>query len=105
MHIDVCEFTGEMLLIMIDAYSKFIWVHVMNSDSTTLKTLAVLYTWFTECGFPRALVSDNGPQFTAKEFSDKMSKWGVKHILTPPYHQASNGLSEKADGIVKDKLK
>ena len=94
-----------MLLVMIDAYSKFIWVHVMNSDTTTLKTLSVLFTWFTERGFPGTLVSDNGPQFTAKEFSDKMAKWGVKHILTPPYHPASNGLAEKAVGIVKDKLK
>ena len=61
----------------------------------------MLYTWFTERGFPRTLVSDNGPQFTAKEFADKMSKWGVKHILTPPYHPASNGAAEKAFGIVK----
>ena len=104
-HVDFCEYKGKMLLVMIDAYSKFIWVHVMNADTTTLKTLAVLFTWFTDRGFPRTLVSDNGPQFTAKEFTDKMSKWGVKHILTPPYHPASNGLAEKAVGIVKDKLK
>ena len=40
-----------------------------------------------------------------KEFAEKMKKWGIKHILTPPYHPASNGLAEKAVGIVKDKLK
>ena len=60
-HIDFCEFKGKMLLVMIDAFSKFIWVHVMNLDTTTLKTLAVLYTWFTERGFPRTLVSDIRP--------------------------------------------
>ena len=104
-HIDFAEFKGKMLLVMIDAYSKYIWVHVMNADTTTIKTLAVLYTWFTERGFPRTLVSDNGPQFTSKEFGEKLSKWGVKHILTPPYHPASNGLGEKGVGIIKDKLK
>ena len=105
-HIDYCEYKGKQLLVMIDAYSKYIWTHVMNADTTTLKTLAVLYGWFCETnGFPTTLVSDNGPQFTSHEFAGKMKKWGIKHILTPPYHPASNGLAEKAVHIVKDKLK
>ena len=90
---------------MIDAFSKYIWAHLMNADTTTMKTLSVLYSWFADRGFPSTLVSDNGPQFTAKEFTEKMSAWGIKHILTPPYHPASNGLAEKAVGIIKDKLK
>ena len=43
-HIDFCEYKGKQLLIMIDAYSKYIWTHIMNTDTTALKTLAVLYT-------------------------------------------------------------
>ena len=105
-HIDYCEFKGKHILVMIDAYSKYIWAHIMNGDTTTTKTLAVLYAWFCERnGAPATLVSDNGPQFTSKEFAEKMAKWGIKHILTPPYHPASNGLAEKAVGIIKDRLK
>ena len=104
-HVDFAEYRGKMLLIMIDSFSKFIWCHIMNNDTTTQKTLMILYGWFCERGFPTTLVSDNGPQFTAKEFGEKMSKWGVKHLLTPPYHPASNGLAEKAVGTVKDRLK
>ena len=78
----------------------------MNNDTTTLKTLAVLFGWFSESsGFPTTLVSDNGPQFTSKEFEVKMKRWGIHHILTPPYHPASKGLAECHVGIVKDKLK
>ena len=105
-HIDYCEFRTKVLLIMIDAYTKYIWVHIMTADTTAMKTLAILYGWFCENnGFPTTLVSDNGPQFTSNEFAEKMSKWGIKHILTPPYHPASNGLAEKAVGIIKGKLK
>ena len=105
-HVDFCEFKGKMILVMIDSYSKKIWTSLMNTDTTTLKTLAILYGWFCEeNGFPTTLVSDNGPQFTADMFKDKMAKWGIKHLLTPPYHPASNGLAERAVGIVKDRLK
>ena len=105
-HIDFCEYKGKQLLIMVDAYSKYIWVSVMNNDTTALKTLAVLYGWFCDRpGFPTTIVSDNGPQFTSKEFAGKMAKWGIKHVLTPPYHPASNGLAEKAVGTIKSHLK
>ena len=78
----------------------------MMTDTTTEKTLAVLFGWFCEqTGFPTTLVSDNGPQFTAGMFKEKMTKWGVTHKLTPPYHPASNGLAKRAVGLLKDKLK
>ena len=105
-HIDFFEYRGKMVLLMVDSFSKKIWTQLMNTDTTTMKTLAVLYGWFCDqTGFPTTLVSNNGPQFTAKEFKDKMAKWGVRHLLTPPYHPASNGLAERAVGLVKDKLK
>ena len=105
-HIDYCEYKGRMILVMVDAYSKRIWTRCMMHDTTSYKTLAILFGWFCEeSGFPTVLVSDNGPQFTAKEFQDKMAKWGVRHLFSPPYHPQSNGLAEKAVHVVKDKLK
>ena len=78
----------------------------MNADSTSSSTLVTLFEWFCECsGFPKTLVSDNGTQFTSHEFSEHMKVWGIKHLFSPPYHPASNGLAEKAVHIIKDKLK
>ena len=103
---DFCEYEKRMILVMIDSFSKKIWLQNMMNDTTTQKTLAILYGWFCqENGFPTTLVSDNGPQFGANEFKEKMTKWDIKHLLIPPYHPASNGLAEKAVGIVKDRLK
>ena len=45
-HIDFCEYRGKMILVMVDSFSKKIWTNMMNMDTTTLKTLAVLYGWF-----------------------------------------------------------
>ena len=105
-HIDYCEYKGKMILVMIDSFSKKISTQLLMTDTTTEKTLAVLYGWFCEqTGFPTTLVSDNGPQFTAGMFKEKMAQWSATHLLKPPYHPASNGLAEQAVGLVKDKLK
>ena len=37
-HIDFCEYKGKQLLAMVDSYTKYIWTHVMNQDTTPLKT-------------------------------------------------------------------
>ena len=105
-HIDFYEYKGKMILVMVDSFSKKIWTSIMGADTTTLKTLAVLYGWFCEeCGFPTTLVSDNGPQLVSKEFENKMNRWGIKHLVSPLYHPASNGLAERAVGLIKDRLK
>ena len=104
-HIDFFEYKGKMVLIMVDAYSRKIWTRCMMQDTTSAKTLAVLFGWFCEESFPTTLVSDNGPQFAAKEFGDKMTRWGVTHLFSPPYHPQSNGLAEKGVHVIKDKLK
>ena len=105
-HIDYCDYKGKNLLVMIDSFTKYMWVKNMNTDTTSSNTLVTLYEWFCECsGFPRTLVSDNGPQFSSHEFAAHMKMWGIKHLFSPPYHPPSNGLAEKAVHIIKDKLK
>ena len=72
-HVDFFEYKGKHVLLMVDAFSKKIWTQFMNTDTTTSKTLAILYGWFCqETGSPTTLVSDNGPQFTANAFKDKI---------------------------------
>ena len=105
-HIDFFEYKGKHILLMVDAFSKKIWTALMNSDTTTSRTLAVLYGWFcSETGVPTTIVSDNGPQFTSNEFKNKMSIWGIKHVYSPPYHPCSNGAAERAVQLYKDRLK
>ena len=57
-HVDFCEYEKRMILVMIDSFSKKIWAQLMMNDTTTQKTLAILYGWFCqENGFPTTLVS------------------------------------------------
>ena len=44
---------------------------------------------------PLELVSDNGPQFVAREFQKSLKMNYIKHTLCPPYHPFTNGLAER----------
>jgi len=65
---------------------------------TTQHTIEVLEDIFTTHGFPRLLVSDNRPQFTAEEFGSFLQSSNIVHHKSPPYHPATNGLAENNYG-------
>ena len=59
-------------------------------------TIQRLRNLFAVHGVPEQIVSDNGAGFTSNEFSKFTQANGIKHILTSPYHPATNGLAECA---------
>lgn len=89
---------------MVDAHSK--WPEVIKMSTTTSsQTIDVLRTVFSRNGLPTTLVSDNGPQFTSKEFEDFVNANGIKHVKTSPYHPSSNGLAERFVQTFKQAMK
>ena len=72
---------------------------------SALTTIQALRTLFTQFGFPKTIVSDNGPQFVAREFEDFCKANGIQHVRVAPYHPASNGLAERAVCTFKEGLK
>lgn len=104
-HIDFAgPFLGSMFLIMVDAHSK--WPEVIKMNKTTSeRTIEVLRSVFSRNGLPSRIVSDNGPQFTSREFEDFMHSNGIKHIKTAPYHPSSNGLAERFVQTFKQAMK
>ncbi|XP_064469590.1 uncharacterized protein K02A2.6-like [Ornithodoros turicata] len=60
---------------------------------------------FLRQGLPEQLVTDNGPQFTSLEFKSFLGTYGVRHILTPPYHPKSNGQAENFVRSMKQALR
>jgi transposase InsO family protein len=95
---------GKMILVIVDAHSKWIDAHVVASTSTSA-TLEKLRTVFATHGLPEVLVSDNGPAFSSTEFREFTQRNGIKHLTSAPYHPASNGLAERAVQTVKEGMK
>lgn len=105
-HVDYAgPVAGKMLLVVVDAYSKWVEVKATNS-TTTAATIAILDELFATYGAPVTVVSDNGTQFTASEFNEFLRMCGVKyHKRTAPYHPSTNGQAERYVQTVKDALK
>ena len=103
-HVDFAgPINSKMLLIVIDAHSKWPEVCLM-SKTTSEYTITALRDIFARYGLPRQLVSDNGPQFTSQEFKDFMSNNGIRHIRSSPYHPSSNGAAERLVQTIKKAL-
>ena len=65
------------------------------SSTTSQATICALRQLFAAYGLPQQLVLDNGPQFSSVEFATFLTRNGVKHIRSFPYHPSTNGLAER----------
>ena len=97
-------FLGKSFLVIVDEELK--WLECMRMSSTIAEaTVRALCFAFSTHGLPEELVSDNGSQFIAQDFKDFLRGNNTKHILSAPYHPASNGESEWAVQTSKQVMK
>ena len=50
-----------------------------------------LIVLFSNEGFPKEIISDNGSPFNNQEFADYLSSHSVKHTTSSPHYPQSNG--------------
>ena len=72
--IDLCELHNRVLLVNCDNYSNFIEVERI-SKTNTCGVMKALKAQFARHGVPDIVISDNGPQFGAKEFTSFARTW------------------------------
>lgn len=84
-----------MHLVLVDSYSGWFELdYLPNLTSNTVITK--LKRHFATHGVPHTLMTDNGTQFTGRNFANFSQAWDFKHIRSSPYYPQSNGLAERA---------
>ena len=105
LHLDFAgPIKGVMILVVIDAHSKWIEAYPM-STATSQATIQQLQLLFAQFGLPDTVVTDNGSSFVSQEFEDFLKRNGIHHYTSAPYHPATNGQAERAVQIIKNGLK
>ena len=105
-HVDVSYLniggTFYYLASLLDGYSRSI-VHWEIHESMTEPQIEILIQRARE-KFPDAkprIISDNGPQFIAKDFKQFIRICGMTHVKTSPYYPQSNGKLERYHKTLK----
>jgi putative transposase len=105
-HVDISHInihgTFYYLASLLDGYSRSI-VHWEIHESMTEPQIELLIQRARE-KFPDArpqIISDNGPQFIAKDFKQFIRICGMTHVKTSPYYPQSNGKLERFHKTLK----
>ncbi|KAL1447250.1 hypothetical protein WDU94_013945 [Cyamophila willieti] len=100
--VDIAEYNKKSFLILIDYYSRWIEVATLK-DKSACSVINSLKNMFARFGIPKIVISDNVP-FNSAEFIAFSREWDFNSHTISPHHSQSNGLAEKAVGIVKNML-
>ena len=76
----------RVFLIIIDAYSKWIEIHITNS-ATSAVTIDKLRNTFVTFGLPEIFVTNNRSNFTSTEYQEFLKSNGIRHVRTVQYIQ------------------
>ena len=90
---DLFHHNGTNYILLVDYFSRYVEVQKL-SNTTSAGVIAFLKAMFSRHGIPMTLMSDNGPQFSSKEFQDFSSTYHFNHITSSPHFPQSNGLAE-----------
>lgn len=99
-HVDISYLniagTFYYLCTVLDGCSRYV-VHWEIREQMTEADVEIILQRAQEC-FPWAtprIISDNGPQFLAKDFKEFIRLAGMTHVKTSPYYPQSNGKIER----------
>jgi len=110
-HTDVCgpmktkSLNGNnYFLLFIDDYTRMCWVYFIKLKSEVFDVFKQFKALVeNQCNLKvKALRSDNGGEYTSRQFAEFCKSAGIEHQLTLPYTPQQNGVSERKNRTVME---
>lgn len=105
-HVDISYInaggTFYYLITILDGCSRYIVHYDLRKSMTELDVEIVCQAALEKHpGVTPRIISDNGPQFLARDFKAFVRHSGMTHVKTSPYYPQSNGKLERWHGSLK----
>ncbi len=100
-YLNICG-TFYYLCSVLDGYSRYIVHHEIRESMKEFDVEIILQTAKEKLPHVRPrIITDNGPQFIARDFKEFIRISGMSHVTTSPYYPQSNGKIERWHGLLK----
>jgi len=98
---------GEYFLSFIDDKSRFAWVYVLKQKSEVFSKFVEWKTMIENATGKRVktLRTDNGGEYTAKDFEQYLKVNGIRHQLTVWKTPEQNGVAERFNRTIVDMIR
>ncbi len=111
-HLKVADWGWYYLVTVMDDFSRFILAWELKSDMAAGSLIDVVQQAVDLTGMTDVLVedrtvllSDNGPGYLSRQFSEYLRLVGIRHIIASPYHPQTNGKIERYHRTIKGEIK
>ncbi|XP_070050070.1 uncharacterized protein [Nicotiana tomentosiformis] len=92
------------ILVVVDYVSKWVEAIALPNNEARSVVAFLKKNIFTRFGSPRSIISDGGSHFCNKAFDTLLTKYGITHKVSTPYHPQASGQIEFSNREIKSIL-
>jgi transposase InsO family protein len=92
------------MLVAVDKFTKWVEAALVTTQDSTAAINFIKSIVF-RFGVPYSIITDNGTNFTSKEFKSYCEGLGIKLKFASVAHPKTNGQVEKANGLICSRIK
>jgi hypothetical protein len=102
---DLFELDGKTYVLLGDYYSKYVEFTELTQGQESIAVIDFCKEQFARHGIPEQMITDGGPQYSSKAFSEFAETYGFEHIKSSPEYPQSNGFAESQVKVLKGIMK
>uniref|UniRef100_A0A158P4I7 RNA-directed DNA polymerase n=1 Tax=Tetranychus urticae TaxID=32264 RepID=A0A158P4I7_TETUR len=94
----------KYIIVLVDILSRYVFAK-LTTNQTASTVISLLTSLFQTFGFPKVIQTDQGTNFTSEAVHQFLKENGIKHEKSNPYHPQSQGIVERCNRTIAERLR